>query len=119
MQEKPLDRADSGIGSGGGGHGGGWCEVACSPAVLDWSPRRGEACGARGGRRNRVKTKGNVMGHRVLGCGVEVLGPMATESDLFSAVDALLQGEEPLPPPAERVRLREAAGITQARTAQV
>lgn len=44
---------------------------------------------------------------------------MATEEELFNAVDALLQGSEPqLPPPAERVRLREAAGITQARLAQ-
>ncbi|MEY9961312.1 helix-turn-helix domain-containing protein [Streptacidiphilus sp. MAP5-52] len=44
---------------------------------------------------------------------------MATEEELFSAVDALLEGTEPqLPPPAERVRLREAAGVTQARLAQ-
>ncbi|MFC1428606.1 helix-turn-helix domain-containing protein [Streptacidiphilus sp. N1-12] len=45
---------------------------------------------------------------------------MATEENLFNAVDALLQGEEPvLPLPEERVRLREAAGVTQARLAQV
>ena len=44
---------------------------------------------------------------------------MATEEELFSAVDALLEGTGPqLPPPAERVRLREAAGVTQARLAQ-
>ena len=44
---------------------------------------------------------------------------MATEEELFSAVDALLEGPGPqLPPPAERVRLREAAGVTQARLAQ-
>ncbi|WP_042404661.1 telomere-associated protein Tap [Streptacidiphilus carbonis] len=44
---------------------------------------------------------------------------MATEEELFDAVDALLAGTEPqLPPPAERVRLREAAGVTQARLAQ-
>ncbi|MFE5515892.1 telomere-associated protein Tap [Streptomyces sp. NPDC056529] len=43
---------------------------------------------------------------------------MPTEEELFASVDALL-GEEPqLPPPAERARLREAAGITQARLAQ-
>ena len=41
---------------------------------------------------------------------------MATEEELFSAVDALLEGDE-LPPPGERVRLREAAGVTQARLA--
>ncbi|MEE1930777.1 helix-turn-helix transcriptional regulator [Streptomyces sp. TRM 70351] len=42
---------------------------------------------------------------------------MASEEELFASVDALLE-EEPLPPPAERARLREAAGITQARLAQ-
>ncbi|WP_432127490.1 telomere-associated protein Tap [Streptomyces sp. bgisy082] len=43
---------------------------------------------------------------------------MPTEEELFASVDALL-GEEPqLPPPAERARLREAAGITQARLAE-
>ncbi|WP_030673731.1 hypothetical protein [Streptomyces cellulosae] len=43
---------------------------------------------------------------------------MATsEQELFASVDAML-GEEPqLPPPAERARLREAAGINQARPA--
>ncbi|MFF2923819.1 telomere-associated protein Tap [Streptomyces celluloflavus] len=43
---------------------------------------------------------------------------MPSEEELFANIDALL-GEEPqLPPPAERARLREAAGITQARLAQ-
>ena len=44
---------------------------------------------------------------------------MPTEEELFAAVDALLEGEPQLPPPAERARLREAAGVTQARLAQV
>jgi DNA-binding transcriptional regulator YiaG len=44
---------------------------------------------------------------------------MSTEEELFAAVDALLEGEPQLPPPAERARLREAAGVTQARLAQV
>ncbi|OEJ93222.1 telomere-associated protein Tap [Streptomyces thermolilacinus] len=43
---------------------------------------------------------------------------MATQEELFAAVDALLEGEPQLPPPAERARLREAAGVTQARLAQ-
>ncbi|MFJ5548688.1 telomere-associated protein Tap [Streptomyces sp. NPDC093225] len=43
---------------------------------------------------------------------------MPTEEELFEAVDALLAGEPEMPPPAERARLREAAGITQARLAQ-
>ncbi|MEU9111067.1 helix-turn-helix domain-containing protein [Streptomyces sp. NPDC048483] len=42
---------------------------------------------------------------------------MPTEEELFAAVDALLEEEAQLPPPAERARLREAAGITQARLA--
>ncbi|MFC9680386.1 telomere-associated protein Tap [Streptomyces sp. NPDC056948] len=42
---------------------------------------------------------------------------MATEEELFASVDALLDEEPQLPPPAERARLREAAGITQARLA--
>ncbi|WP_411078396.1 telomere-associated protein Tap [Streptomyces sp. cmx-10-25] len=43
---------------------------------------------------------------------------MPTEEELLASVEALL-GEEPqLPPPAERARLREAAGITQARLAE-
>ncbi|MFE7814291.1 telomere-associated protein Tap [Streptomyces sp. NPDC057433] len=42
---------------------------------------------------------------------------MATEEELFESVDALLEEEPQLPPPAERARLREAAGITQARLA--
>lgn len=41
----------------------------------------------------------------------------ATEEELFASVDALLEEEPQLPPPAERARLREAAGITQARLA--
>ncbi|MCG3041114.1 helix-turn-helix domain-containing protein, partial [Streptomyces sp. S1A] len=43
---------------------------------------------------------------------------MPTEEELFASVDALLEEEPQLPPPAERARLREAAGITQARLAQ-
>ncbi|MFK0172160.1 telomere-associated protein Tap [Streptomyces sp. NPDC090306] len=43
---------------------------------------------------------------------------MATEEELFASVDALLEEEPQLPPPAERARLRESAGITQARLAQ-
>ncbi|WP_331739911.1 helix-turn-helix domain-containing protein (plasmid) [Streptomyces sp. NBC_00015] len=42
---------------------------------------------------------------------------MASQEDLFASVDALLQEEPQLPPLAERARLREAAGITQARLA--
>ncbi|WP_345025505.1 helix-turn-helix domain-containing protein, partial [Streptomyces sedi] len=42
---------------------------------------------------------------------------MPTEEELFESVDALLEEEPQLPPPAERARLREAAGITQARLA--
>ncbi|MGW7089780.1 telomere-associated protein Tap [Streptomyces sp. NPDC054871] len=42
---------------------------------------------------------------------------MATEEELFASVDALLEEEPQLPPPAERARLREAAGITQTRLA--
>lgn len=40
---------------------------------------------------------------------------MPTESELFSAVDALLEQvpTDDLPPPAERKRLREAAGLSQ------
>ncbi|MEZ0095299.1 helix-turn-helix domain-containing protein [Streptacidiphilus sp. EB129] len=45
---------------------------------------------------------------------------MPTEEELFGAVDALLEDAGPqLPQPTERARLREAAGITQARLAQV
>jgi transcriptional regulator with XRE-family HTH domain len=40
-----------------------------------------------------------------------------TEEELFASVDALLDEEPQLPPPQERARLREAAGITQARLA--
>ncbi|MGW1894186.1 telomere-associated protein Tap [Streptomyces sp. NPDC002004] len=43
---------------------------------------------------------------------------MASEEELFASVDALLEEEPQLPPPAERARLREAAGITQARLAK-
>ncbi|MCT9111963.1 helix-turn-helix domain-containing protein [Streptomyces mirabilis] len=42
---------------------------------------------------------------------------MASEEELFASVDALLEAEPQLPHPAERARLREAAGITQARLA--
>ncbi|MFI9255827.1 telomere-associated protein Tap [Streptomyces sp. NPDC053069] len=44
---------------------------------------------------------------------------MPTENELFSAVDALLEqvSHDDLPPPAERRRLREAAGLTQAQIA--
>ncbi|MFJ2915369.1 telomere-associated protein Tap [Streptomyces sp. NPDC087228] len=42
---------------------------------------------------------------------------MASEEELFASVDALLNEEPHLPPPVERARLREAAGITQARLA--
>ncbi|MGW6638231.1 telomere-associated protein Tap [Streptomyces cyaneofuscatus] len=44
---------------------------------------------------------------------------MASQKELFGLVDALLEEEPQLPPPAERARLREAAGVTQARLAQV
>ncbi|MEW1725072.1 helix-turn-helix transcriptional regulator [Streptomyces sp. NPDC093109] len=43
---------------------------------------------------------------------------MASEEELFANIDALLAEEPQLPPPPERARLREAAGITQARLAQ-
>ncbi|MFB7368847.1 helix-turn-helix domain-containing protein [Streptomyces sp. NPDC056222] len=42
---------------------------------------------------------------------------MASEEELFASVDALLDEEPQLPAPADRARLREAAGITQARLA--
>jgi transcriptional regulator with XRE-family HTH domain len=42
---------------------------------------------------------------------------MVSEEELFASVDALLEAEPLLPPPAERARLREMAGITQARLA--
>ncbi|NEE28979.1 helix-turn-helix transcriptional regulator, partial [Streptomyces sp. SID7982] len=46
---------------------------------------------------------------------------MSTENELFSAVDALLEevAQEDLPTPAERKRLREAAGLSQAQIAKV
>lgn len=40
------------------------------------------------------------------------------EEELFASVDALLEEEPQLPPPAERARLREAAGMTQLRLAK-
>ncbi|MEU1519167.1 helix-turn-helix domain-containing protein [Streptomyces sp. NPDC005811] len=43
---------------------------------------------------------------------------MATQDELFASVDALLEETPQLPSPAERARLREEAGITQARLAQ-
>ncbi|MEE1782675.1 helix-turn-helix transcriptional regulator [Streptomyces sp. SP17BM10] len=46
---------------------------------------------------------------------------MPTQDELFAAVDALLAGAKPglqLPEPAERARLREAAGVTQAQLAK-
>ncbi|MFJ3594743.1 telomere-associated protein Tap [Streptomyces sp. NPDC090231] len=44
---------------------------------------------------------------------------MSTENELFSAVDALLEqvAQDDLPGPAERKRLREAAGLSQAQIA--
>ncbi|MDX3483219.1 helix-turn-helix transcriptional regulator, partial [Streptomyces scabiei] len=44
---------------------------------------------------------------------------MSTENELFSAVDALLEqvAQDDLPPPVERKRLREAAGLSQAQIA--
>ncbi|MCL7382168.1 helix-turn-helix transcriptional regulator [Streptomyces sp. 35G-GA-8] len=44
---------------------------------------------------------------------------MSTENELFSAVDALLKqvAQDELPDPAERKRLREAAGLSQAQIA--
>ncbi|MFI6039508.1 telomere-associated protein Tap [Streptomyces sp. NPDC051315] len=42
-----------------------------------------------------------------------------TQEELFAAVDELLAGEPELPSPAERIRLRDAAGVSQARVAQV
>ncbi|MCA6092040.1 helix-turn-helix domain-containing protein [Streptomyces sp. SCA3-4] len=43
---------------------------------------------------------------------------MPTEGELFALVDELLVGAPTLPPPAERARLREAAGATQADVAR-
>ncbi|MEU7605545.1 helix-turn-helix domain-containing protein [Streptomyces sp. NPDC041003] len=43
---------------------------------------------------------------------------MPSQEELFEAVDALLEGEPALPGPAERARLREAAGVSQAKLAQ-
>lgn len=44
--------------------------------------------------------------------------PKPSEEELFAAVDELLAGEPDLPPPAERARLRDAAGVSQARLAE-
>ncbi|WP_327187050.1 telomere-associated protein Tap [Streptomyces sp. NBC_01334] len=44
---------------------------------------------------------------------------MASQEELFASVDALLEEEPQLPLPAERARLRQEAGITQTRLAQV
>ncbi|MDT0322251.1 helix-turn-helix transcriptional regulator [Streptomyces millisiae] len=44
---------------------------------------------------------------------------MPTEDELFAAVDEVLARGPILPPPAERTRLREAAGLTQEEVAQV
>ncbi|WPO75639.1 MULTISPECIES: helix-turn-helix transcriptional regulator [unclassified Streptomyces] len=54
-----------------------------------------------------------------IGWLVEVTS-VSTENDLFGAVDALLEqvAQDELPPPAERKRLREAAGLSQAQVAQ-
>ncbi|WP_431776304.1 helix-turn-helix domain-containing protein [Streptomyces cucumeris] len=43
---------------------------------------------------------------------------MPTEDELFSAVDALLEGKPQMPPPEERARLRVAAGVSQAQVAE-
>ncbi|GAA3760818.1 telomere-associated protein Tap [Streptomyces tremellae] len=43
---------------------------------------------------------------------------MASEEELFANIDELLAEEPQLPSPVERARLREAAGVTQARLAQ-
>lgn len=45
---------------------------------------------------------------------------MPTENELFSAVDALLEevAQDDLPPPEERKRLREAAGLSQEQIAK-
>ncbi|MGW0790426.1 helix-turn-helix transcriptional regulator [Streptomyces sp. NPDC002911] len=57
---------------------------------------------------------------RVVG-GIVVLGggPLSAGNELFGAVDALLQqvARDGLPAPAERKRLREAAGLSQAQVA--
>ncbi|MGK5632881.1 helix-turn-helix transcriptional regulator, partial [Streptomyces sp. URMC 123] len=39
-------------------------------------------------------------------------------SELFDAVDALIAAQSPLPPPAERERLRKAHGLSQEQVAQ-
>ncbi|MGA5008969.1 telomere-associated protein Tap [Streptomyces koyangensis] len=53
-----------------------------------------------------------------IGCPLEVIS-VSTQDELFSAVDALLEqvAQEDLPTPAERRRLREAAGLSQAQIA--
>ena len=54
----------------------------------------------------------------MIGCGTEV-SSVPTENELFSAIDALLEQvpTDDLPPPAERKRLREAAGLSQTQIA--
>ncbi|MFD5322269.1 helix-turn-helix domain-containing protein, partial [Streptomyces sp. NPDC127098] len=42
---------------------------------------------------------------------------MSTHDDLFGAVDALLEQARPLPEPAERLRLREVAGLSRPQVA--
>ncbi|MDX3588921.1 telomere-associated protein Tap [Streptomyces europaeiscabiei] len=56
----------------------------------------------------------------MLGSGLEVaMADRPSQDELFAAVDELLAGEPELPTPAERARLRDAAGVSQARLAQV
>jgi DNA-binding transcriptional regulator YiaG len=54
--------------------------------------------------------RGMLVSDRVVGEEVQL---MPTEDELFAAVEELLARGPLLPPPAERVRLREAAGLTQ------
>ena len=59
------------------------------------------------------------MSESPVGCGREVVSAVPGENELFSAVDALLEQvpADELPPPAERRRLREAAGLSQTQIA--
>ncbi|MFI0091850.1 telomere-associated protein Tap [Streptomyces bobili] len=52
-------------------------------------------------------------------CCISEVTSVSTENELFSAVDALLEqvAQDDLPVPAERKRLREAAGLSQAQIA--
>ncbi|MDX2733456.1 telomere-associated protein Tap [Streptomyces sp. PA03-2a] len=43
---------------------------------------------------------------------------MPEKSEMFAAIDALIASQAPLPPPAERERLRKAHGLTQEQVAQ-